>query len=159
MVAYVSQAVGAAAFATGVVVVYLCMTGDEVLVLVYGSTIPQLKQHCAKALKVLESVPGLKVSSASASVLMANEAGTDVDLLSGERRGWWAAFQSTLLDKAISKLVAVAVNGGLAFMLFPALSTQVQSALIAMIATAIAVCIEAAYEAHSTESWRWKESK
>lgn len=155
---YVNQAVGAAAFPTGVIVVYLCTASDEVLVHVYGKTIPQLKEHCAKAVKQLNKISSVKVVNSNASILVPIN-GTDVDLLAGQEASFFKTFWDALVDKSISKLAAAAINAGLAYRYFPLSSNPLMSALIGLGATAIGVVVEAAYAAWLSESWSWKESK
>jgi hypothetical protein len=155
---YSNLAVGAAAFPTGVVVVYLCTASDEVLVHVYGKTIPQLKEHCAKAVKQLKKDKVVKITHSNASILVPIN-GTDVDLLAGIEKSWFGSFWDALIDKSISKLVTAVINAWLAYTYFQSLSTPLLSALIGVGATAIGVVIEAAYAAWLSESWCWKESK
>lgn len=155
---YANQAVGAAAFPTGVVVIYLCTASDEVLVHVYGKTIPQLKEHCAKAVKQLKKIGAVKVANSNASILVPVN-GTDIDLFTGKEDSWVGAFWDALVDKAISKLAAVGINAGLAYIYFPLSSNPLLSALIGLGATAVSVVVEAAYAAWLSESWSWKETK
>lgn len=155
---YVKQAVGAAKFPTGVEVIYLCTASDEILVHVYGKTIPKLKEHCSKAVKQLKKFGALKVVNATASILVPIN-GTDVDLLTGVEETWVGSFWDALVDKAVSKFVAAVINAGLAYRYFPVSSNPFLSALIGLGATAVGVVVEAAYAAWLSESWSWKESK
>ncbi len=155
---YVNQAVGAAAFPPGVIVIYLCTASDEVLVHVYGKTIPQLKEHCAKAVKQLKKINAVKVANSTASILVPIN-GTDVDLLAGTEASWWDSFWHFLVDKMISKLVAAAINAALAYWYLPSSSSQFTSALIGLAATAISVLAEATHASWLSKSWSWKESK
>jgi len=155
---YANQGVGAASFPSGAVVVYLCIANDEISVYVYGKTIPQLKEQCNKAMKLLRKIKGVKVAVASASVLVPIN-GTDVDILTGEEVSWLVLFRDALLDKSISKLITAAVNSGLAVWFFTSTTTPAIGALIGLAATMVGVICEAIHSACGAESWCWKESK
>lgn len=155
---YVAQAVGAAEFPNGIVVIYLCIARDEILVYVYGRTISKIKAHCAKAVKLIKKINGVKISTASASILIPVN-GTDVDLLTGAEGSWFGAFWGALVDKIFSKFAAAAVNAGLAYIVFPSSSNPLLSALVGVGATAVGVVVEASYAAWLSESWSWKESQ
>ncbi|WP_157382670.1 hypothetical protein [Burkholderia ubonensis] len=155
---YANLAVGAASFPSGAVVAYLCTANDEISVYVFGKTIPQLKEHCAKAVKQLKKMRGIKVAKASASVLVPIN-GTDTDILTGDERSWFSPFWDALLDKSISKLIAACVSSGLAVLIFTLTGTPAINGLIGLAATAIGVVFEAVHSAWRSESWSWKESQ
>ena len=155
---YAGQAVGAANFPSGTVVVYLHIVSDEISIYVYGKSIPQLKDQCTKSLKQLKRISGVKISKASASIMIPIN-GTDVDILTGQEGSWFRAFWEALKDKATSKLIPAAVVVGLSLAYFVPTSPPVATSIIAIAATAVGVLAEAGYSAWSTESWTWKESK
>lgn len=155
---YANQGVGAASFPSGAIVAFLCTANDEISVYVFGKSIPQLKDQCSKSLKPLRKIEGVKISSASASILVPLN-GTDTDILTGVEISWWALFGDALLDKSISKLISAAATAALAVWLLNTTATPTISALIGLAATTISVLFEAIHSACGAESWCWKESK
>jgi hypothetical protein len=155
---YAGQAVGAANFPPGTVVVFLHTANNQLTVYVQGKTIPQLKGQCVKSLTELKRIAGLRVSKASASIMIPVD-GTDLDILTGEESSWLRAFWQGLKEKLTSKVVPAAVSAVIAVIYFAPSETPVAAAIIALVATFVGVLAEAAHSAWTRQAWTWKESK
>lgn len=158
LVGYVHQVVGAAAFPDSTMVVYLHITADEIMVYVFGPSIPQIKQRCAWVLKQLERFPALSLGEASARILVPIN-GTDEALFTGKRVSWLKVFWDAIKEKSLTKIVPSAVGVALVIYNFVPSSAPVLSAIIGLVAAAIGAVAEALWSAWITESWKWKESK
>lgn len=155
---YAKLVVGAARFPSDIKVIYLCSVEDVIQVSVYGNSVPQLKMHCIEALKQLRKVRGVKVSKASASILIPDE-GTDVDILSGQEAPRLKLFKDALVDRWVSKGITAVVNVTGALIIFKPTDNPALTAAIGLAATVVGIFFEAIHSTLRAESWSWKESK
>ncbi|RYF45286.1 MAG: hypothetical protein EOO38_16285 [Cytophagaceae bacterium] len=181
LTAYAQQVVGSFAL-PGVNVLYIYAARDELLVYVVGADLPVVKKQCVKAVERLRSISKVKTKKLGASVLIQVAGHADLDILTGAEVGWVKPFLDALLDRWFSKVVAALANAGGASWYFTAaagataastslpaaaasaavvnvIPSPVASAVIALLATVVAVLFEAIQSAWRTDAWSWKESK
>jgi hypothetical protein len=158
LVGYVQQAVGAASFPDGTVVIYFHLTLDEIMIYVLGKSIPQIKGRCSKVLKQVADIVPVRLKGASARIMIPIS-GTDVDILTGAKASWLNAFWASFKEKSLGKLVPSVVVAALAIYYFVPGAPAISSAVIALVATLVGVVMEAVLAARGTEPWKWKESQ
>lgn len=152
---YRKQVVAAAMYPDDARVLFLHTTANQMTIIIAGNSIGQLKKHCETVMIQLASLGLVRVTSASACLIISAE-GQHLAILTGEQYLWIRELKAALRDKSVSKVLPSAITAGLAIYYFVPGSQAVTSGLIALAASCVGACAEAGLETYSPDIWKWK---
>ena len=137
-------------------VVYFMAGSDTLVANIFAKTISQLRAQCIRISRQL-ALHGLKMAKVGASILVSAN-GSDMDILTGEKVGFYSRFWESLKERFIGKFVPALVTAFLATQ-FLAGTPALKSAEIGLLAATLGALLDAIIAALASDSWKWKESK